>query len=96
MSRAIDKIIEIDGDNFEYTGVLWVNGWYAVTSADTASLSIEDTNHVAVIRGVSALANERMIYGPPLASPTRIQNLKVGVWTNIERVIIFVDRFSAS
>jgi len=95
MSRAIAHLIEIDNSGFQYTGVIYVSGWYIVTSGNTASVTIEDVNHVRVIRGVSAITSERMIPGPPLAKPVRIQNLKVLDWTNIERVIIFIDKFGA-
>ncbi len=95
MSVVKDHIIVIDQADFEYTGVLYVSGWYTVTSADTASVLIEDVNKAQAIRGVSVITNERMISGPPLAEPVRIKNLKVITWTNIERVVIFVDRFAA-
>lgn len=93
MSQIKDKIFEIDTANFEYTGEFWASGWYIVTSANSAEVTITDANNIQVIRGVSALASERMIPGPPLSKPVRIKNLKVQVWTNIERVIIFIDRF---
>jgi len=96
MSKVFNMTIELDHAGDQYTGEFYMNGWYAITSADTASLVIEDINKIQVIRGVSKITNERMIYGPHLASPTFVKNLKTQVWTNIERVIIHVARFSTT
>ncbi len=93
MSRAKDYIIEIDADDFEYTGVFYMNGWYVVTTANTDEITVLDKNLSKFIRGVSAITSERMIYGPPIAEPQRIENIKIETWTNIERVIIYVSRF---
>ncbi len=95
MSRINPGIIEIDGAGFEWTGVAYVNGWQIITSADTAALKILDKFNDVVIEGKSAITNERMISNPPFANPQRIENLKVDTWTNIERIIIYVDRFGS-
>lgn len=95
MSIVKDKVICIDHTGFQYTGDIYINGWYAVTSADTAELEITDVNGTPVIKGSSVITNERMIYGPSLASPTLIRNLRVDVWANISKVLIFIDRFGA-
>lgn len=94
MSRAVDHIIEIDNANFEYTGGLYVNGWVIITSNTNAQLVISDVNKNWAIPLTTTTEVERTFNSPAFGAPTYIKNLKVDIWTNISKVIIYVDRFA--
>ncbi len=94
MSISKDRIIEINTSGYEYTGELFITGYNIITSNTNAVCKIQDINKSNVIALTTTTGVERT-YPVSFAEPTYIKNLKVEVWTNIERVVIYVSRFGS-
>lgn len=92
MAIISNKIIEIDIADFQYTGELYINAYTIITSAASAVLKIQNIDKANVIALTTTTGAERT-YTHSFAKPQFIKNLKVELFTNIERVILYVDRF---
>ena len=94
MSRVSSNIIEIDGVGFQYTGVMYVNAILGIASANSPAVAMLDKNNINVFPLEDAVTGQRF-YPISFAHPQRIENLKVDVFTNMKKILVYVDRFAS-
>ena len=92
MSVCRNKKIVIDAKDYKYDGVIYVNAILGIANADSAICKITDFDNDMVFQVKSSTLKDRFF---PLvfAAPQYIHDLNCGEFENMERVIIYIDRF---